>query len=340
MSRAVSAPLILASNQPPAEVPAPRTDFVLLTQTLGDATLLCTSAKGSRAHSDLRQAIMAVRRQSRVSIYVSLSEKIGLPLALLLAARRIETPHVLVAHHLTSPKKRALQSRLPWLQRLTRIVVLSEPQAAYLRDTIGYPETQTTLLPHSVDTDFWCPQGKLSSGEPFVLSVGQERRDYGTLLAAARALPMLRFVVVAGSAWANRKAIGESLPPNVTIRQNLSYTDLRNLYARAALVVLPLEADVRSAAGATALREAMAMEKAVIRTETPGLSGYGRPNEDSYLVPPSNPGALADAIRQLQKFPVDAARLGMEARRTAARHSLEIYVAALAQIVRDAEGER
>jgi hypothetical protein len=46
--------------------------------------------------SDLRQAITAFRQHSRVSVYISLSERIGLPLALLLSLKRMNIPHVLV----------------------------------------------------------------------------------------------------------------------------------------------------------------------------------------------------------------------------------------------------
>ena len=333
-------PLILPSHRPVTELCAPRNDFDLLSQALADAPLLFPPKSG-RA-SDLRQAIAALRRHRRVSVYVSLSEKIGLPLALLLKARRIQTPHVLLAHHLTSAKKRALQARSRWLDGYSRIVVLSEAQAAYLRDEAEYPNQRVALLPDSVDTEFWhLPEIDMSDGERFVLSVGQERRDYHTLFVAARELSSIPFVVVAGSAWTNQNTVREDAPPNVAIRQNLPYVELRDLYARSALVVLPLEASVLYAAGANGLLEGMAMGKTVIVTETPGLSGYAEPDTNACVVPAGAPAALAQAIYGLWKSPEYAARLSVQARpAVATKHSLEAYVAALVGIVRDAEGER
>jgi glycosyltransferase involved in cell wall biosynthesis len=274
-----------------------------------------------------------------VSVYVSLSEKIGLPLAFLLAVKGIRVPHVLVAHHLTSRKKRTLQSRVRWLQRFSRIVVLSEPQAAYLREDAGYPEEHTVTLPDSADTDFWRSDGgKTCEAEPLVLSVGQERRDFSNLFAAARELPLLSFIVVAGSAWTGQRQIRDSLPKNVTVRRGLSYADLRTLYDRASVAVVPLETGVTYAAGANALLEAMAMGKAIVQTETPGLSGYLRQGTNGCIVPAADPIALAGAIQRLQGDADGVLRLGREARRSAEeKHSLADYVGALTRVVREAE---
>ncbi len=341
MTKTSSAPLILPSNHPTSETCAPRADFTLLSQTLHNAPLLYPPRSRSRAVSDLRQAITAYRRHRSVSVYVSLSEKIGLPLALLLKARRIQTPQVLIAHHLTSPKKRALQERQGWLGRFTRIVVLSEPQAGYLRDEARYPEENLFLMRCSVDTDFWNSEGRISDEPPFVLSVGQERRDYQTLFEAARKNPSIPFAVAAESAWGSQTGSVSSPPSNVTIQPHLSYADLRSLYARSALVVVPLEPDTLYAAGATGLLESMAMGKSVVLTETLGLRGYTRPGEDSHSIPAANPEALARAIRQIYQSRDIAARLGDQARRSAeARYALPDYVAALAGVVRDAERER
>jgi glycosyltransferase involved in cell wall biosynthesis len=203
-----------------------------------------------------------------------------------------------------------------------------------------YPEEHSFLVPDSTDTDFWRSRRGLPITDPLVLSVGQERRDYKLLFAAARELLSLPFVVVAGSAWSMQNTVHERLPPNVTVHRGLSYADLRDLYDRASLVVVPLEADVRYAAGANGLLEAMAMSKPVVLTETTGLSGYVQQGKNGCTVPPEDPHALAEAIRRIQDGSGGTAGLGVEARRTAeAKHSLLGYVTALAGIIRDAEKE-
>jgi glycosyltransferase involved in cell wall biosynthesis len=337
-------PLILpSSHHPTAEVCVPRTDFTLLSESLGKASLLFPPKTGDllmrplerRTASDLRQAILAYRRHSSVSVYVSFSEKIGLPLALLLKAGRQKTPHVLVAHHLTSERKTNLQEKAGWLNTFARIVVLSKPQAVYLQEAAKYPESRILLLPDSIDTNFWSPQGnRTSAHEPFVLSVGQERRDYNTLFAAARELPSIPFVIVPGSTWTTQNQRRENLPPNVTLRHDLSYTDLRALYDHAAVVVVPLEANVSYAAGANGLLEAMSMGKPIILSETPGLKDYLQDSAIVHRIPPASPNALVQAIQKLWEIP-------RESRQSVAKvkHSLENYVAALAHLIREVEAE-
>src|SRR5262249_51542537 len=103
--------------------------------------------------------------------------------------------------------------------------------------------------------------------ERLVVSVGLEYRDYETLARAARDVDA-RFVVAAASHW-SRHAFGASdLPPNVE-GCGLDYAALPPLYARAALVVVPLQG-VDNQAGVTTILEAMARGKAVVVTQSLG----------------------------------------------------------------------
>jgi len=339
-------PLLLPSDRRAGEElgPAPRCDYVLLVHALNDAPILFPPASDglvadleARTASDLRQAVLAARRSRSVSVYVSLSERVGLPLALL----RRRTPHVLVAHHLTSAKKRALHARTGWLRRFQKIVVVAEEQASYLRDEAGISADRVVFLPHHVDTDFWRPRTSIANAFPYVLSIGRERRDYATLLQAAEMLAPLPFEIVASSLWSRQGGATDIdiLPPNVTRRGGLSYEELRALYATAAAVVVSLEAGTPYAAGATALLEGMAMGKPVAVTDTPGLRGYVVDGETARIVPSADPAALAAAIRTILADSPVAARLGAQARQAAeSRFSLEAYVAALAAIVRSVAG--
>jgi len=243
-------PLLLASNpsyDPADGVGAPRLDFLELARVVGGEVV--SPARGGlmgRWEEQMaaygRQALIAARRRD-VCVYVSLSERVGIPLSFLLGRRR-RVPHILVAHRLTSEKKRTLQRRTGYLQRFDRIVVLCRQQEAYLRDDEGISSEHIRFVAHHVDTEFWQPSIPAPRNEErLILSVGRERRDYTTLLAAASRLPDVRFVLVASSPWSQQRGLAtDAVPPNVTVRQGLTFCGLRALYEQAAEVVVPLAA--------------------------------------------------------------------------------------------------
>src|SRR5260370_6127363 len=97
-------------------------------------------------------------------------------------------------------------------------------------------------LAYFADERFWraLPGGEAPPARPMICAVGLEFRDYGTLLAAVRDLPVdLR--IGAASSWSHHSAFEGSpdLPPNVHVH-SYAYLSLRQLYAAARLVVVPL----------------------------------------------------------------------------------------------------
>ena len=75
--------------------------------------------------------------------------------------------------------------------------------------------------------------------------------------------------------------------------------------AAADLVVLPVA--TRRSARSSAL-EALALERAVVATAVGGTPDVVRPGETGWLVPPEQPGALADAIVEALLDPGECAR--------------------------------
>ena len=305
-------PLVLSSSPPPnAGADVPRRDVETLADCLAapvlyppggtDRSLFARVER--RTATDWRQAFAALRQRRTVSVYVSLSEKVGIPLALLLPKNRADRPaHVLVAHHLTSANKRVLQAHTGYLSRFDRVVTLCTAQKTYLTNAVGWDNERVTVLIQGVDTRFWSPR-TAPAGE-YLLAVGRERRDYATLAAALRELPETRCVVVAGSPWSRHEAavLPGDAPPNMTFRAGLSHAELRDLYAGASVVVVPVLADTDYAAGANGCLEAMAMGRPVIATTTPGLADYQTGDGSEPLVMPvaaGDPSALAAAIRAL-----------------------------------------
>ncbi len=345
-------PLILPSTPDiPTELPAPRRDFALLADSLGGSLLYpanhdaksLLSRLEKRTATDIRQAFAALKRRRTVSAFVSLSEKVGIPLALLLPKMRGSRPaHVLIGHRFTSSNKRKLHEQTGYLHRFDRIVVLATAQSAYLTREAGYPAHRVAFVYDAVDTTFWSGE-RINGDGGYLLAVGRERRDYATFADALRGMPDTRAVIVASSPWS--RAAGSPLPgeppPNITFRQDLSYMALRDLYAGASLVVVPLETGTDYAAGVNACLEGMAMAKPVLVTATPGLADYqqnGAGEESVATVPVGESGEpLRGAIGSLLTDTVRRKQLARCGRRfVEQRANVESYAAAVARIVREA----
>lgn len=244
------------------------------------------------------------------------------------------TRQVVIAHNLTSRRERVLAERTGWLRRPDCIVVLAKPQERYLRERAGLPADRVCFVHDKVDHRFFVPSPDRGD-DGFVLSVGAEARDYGTLLDALRRL-QAPAVLVPSSQWVSAHGVRE-LPSGVTLRSDLSFAELRELYAAAALVVVSVRPGVQYAAGVNAILEAMAMGKPLVVTRTPGLEGYLDDGETMRTVPAGDPAALATAIDGLRTDPAHGRRLGRSARRVIdAGRNLDTYVADVAACVRAA----
>ncbi len=169
-------------------------------------------------------------------------------------------------------------------------------------------------------------------------------RDYATLVEAVRGLPVRVELAIgnlnlSAAQQRSRRALiesklpAESLPENVAYSLELGPRRLRDLYARARFVVMPLE-DVDFDAGVTAITEAMAMGKAVIVTRARGQVDVIRDGVDGIYVPANDPRALREAVTHLLDNPAEAARLGAAGRAAVLeRHTLDDYCRRVAELV-------
>lgn len=329
----------------------PRKDFFELARAL-DADVIDYAAIESShpwravarvAGMPVAQACVAALRADRYTRILSDGEHIGIPLGALLALRRPRPAHVTLAHLLTSRTKMLALRRLRPLLRIDRVLF----HAVRQRDAaVGLlpAHSRSVLVPYQIDPLFWSPRD--TPAEDLIATAGLEFRDYPTLIAAVRGLPV-QVVIAAGSRWSrHRDGLGDTdLPPNVSVT-TLDYPALRDAYARSRFVVVPLH-DAENQAGVTTLLEAMAMGKAVIVTATRGqrdvvrgrrctASGVtdemiGGPApfgvdsatagaETGLYVPPGDVTALRQAIRYLLEHPDEAAAMGAAGRRLVARY--------------------
>ncbi len=122
-----------------------------------------------------------------------------------------------------------------------------------------------------VDTEFWRPEHVTiaTRSRPLICAVGQELRDYPTFAEAARDLDV-DVVIAAASPWSKRadSSADIDVPTNFTVR-GFDLFELRQVYADAAIVVVPLE-ETDFQAGITTILEAMSMGRAIVCTRTTG----------------------------------------------------------------------
>jgi len=252
---------------------APRLDYRLVASECAGMVVECCPSpaqlSGPKIARLLRslsgnaaRAAALVRSLPPGATIYSTGETWGLPVAIVggRQKRRRGHAHVVYVHRVYSPLWLFLISALRPLLQVDGWICATRHQTDLLRRALGSRHGRVEAISQGVDTCFFDPaQGALRQPWPYILSVGTEMRDYSLLFKAVQHLD-IRLVVKLSSAWMTRGRQQLCTPPsNVTVlREHVSYSELRDLYAGASLVVLALR-DTSQAAGMSTALEAMAM---------------------------------------------------------------------------------
>jgi glycosyltransferase involved in cell wall biosynthesis len=327
----------------------PRTDYVELARAL-NAEVMDMEYLEKRATAIARfmarhvgtppaQVIEAFLRQEQYAHVVARADRLGLPLALLMKLARSESKVVLISVWLSRPKKAIFLRPLRAHTHLNAIVNYGSTQMTIAAERLKVPRDKLYHLPQPVDELFWHPVDTPLGNS--VSAVGWEARDYPTLLAAVRGLPVRTDVAVGTTVFRTQDPQSDlapglrplaTAPPNVRVHEQLNPTDLRTLYARSRFVVVPLQ-DVDFDAGVTCIAEAMAMGKAVVVTRTRGQVDLVEEGETGLYVPPRDARALRKAIKHLLARPDEAARMGRAGRAVAeSRLTLDGWVSRVVEL--------
>ncbi len=150
-----------------------------------------------------------------------------------------------------------------------------------------------------VDIDFW-NQGEAQNDNGYVLSVGNDsNRDFSTLIRAANKLSHHVKILT-------KRKISDDIPANVEMidgswkSEELSDADLRELYRKASIVVVPLK-ETFQPSGQSVVLQAMACGKPVVLTKTRGL--WSTKNLCDWgnivLINPENEDEIVDAVERI-----------------------------------------
>jgi glycosyltransferase involved in cell wall biosynthesis len=294
----------------------------------------------------LAWACYVLRQRYRV-IFTD-GEQVGLPLAGLMKTGSAgpRPRHVMIAHILSVRKKIALLDAFRLYTHIDTIFTYSTYQKEFIQQRWNLMDGRIVFTPFMVDANFFSlveaehagenggmmqglAETPLEGSRPIISAVGLEFRDYDTLLAAVDGLDVT-VVIAAASPWSKRtnSITGKTIPDNITVRKFNQY-DLRQLYAASRFVVVPLY-PVTFQAGVTTILEAMAMQRAVIVTRTPGQTDVVKEGETGLYVAPQSPEDLRKAICYLLAHPEQADRLGKKGRmRVIEEMSLDRYTSRL-----------
>ncbi|NJN16876.1 MAG: glycosyltransferase family 4 protein [Oscillochloris sp.] len=336
--------LVVATNATRPELAAEvrsgrhqRVDYLELAERFGTTHIDYNQIKAHRLLGNVEQLLRMDLRQARYvadharrggyDLVLSLSERVGIPLARMLD-RRIR--HMVIFHHGMSPLKLRMISALGLSRRWDVIAAISQAEAAGMRAALRLDADRVVALHTPVDTDFYQPSAAGSSGrEAWIQSLGLSYRDYPTLIRAMRRLPEIPCQLRVGSSWVMQRSdhAHEVLPANVGLEPFVHPAELRRCYAESRFIIVPIRATTQWSAGCTSVQAAQAMGKPVIATRMPGLSEYLVAGETGLLVDQGDDYAMAAAIEQLWNDPAATVRMGRRAREwVQAHHSLDHWL--------------
>ena len=254
------------------------------------------------------------------------------------AAQRVGIHRVIVSFH---------DFRLGWhriwvcrhLKRhVDRVILLNEAMRQLYQEACGYSDEQIYVLPNAVDVERFSPrprevrlaaQWNLGPDHFVIGSVGGLNRNKGhrfLIEAFSRLLPHLpqaRLLLVGEGRHrrrledlAHRLALGDKVVFAGHQRDTPRWLSLFDVFVQPSVI----ESDP------LAVHEAMAMGLPIVATNRGGLPELLAEGEAGVLVPPGQPGALAEAILELAADPPRARALGEQARRRAVeRYDLRDY---------------
>jgi glycosyltransferase involved in cell wall biosynthesis len=233
----------------------------------------------------------------------------------LVAARLARVPRLLLTHHTPELPRRDNLAGRAWL----RLGWATRPEVIYTSETDRERDGRTSLRTHvielGIDLDRFA-QGRpaLPTDAPLVGNVARlaEQKGQRYLLEAAVEIPDAGFAIVGdGELRADLQSRAQELGLGDRVLFTGARADVPDLLASFDVFAFPSLFEGLC----VAVIEAQAAGVPVVATPVGGIRETVVDGETGLLVPPRDPGALAQAIRRLLDDRDLAARLAAEARR-------------------------
>jgi glycosyltransferase involved in cell wall biosynthesis len=206
--------------------------------------------------------------------------------------------------------------------RVERFVVFSRVEREIYSKTFNVPIERFDFVYWGVQVpSVDAPDQALEAGD-YVAAIGGNARDYWTLIKVAQELSQVRFVLVVRP----ENLAGLELPPNVSAHTNIPFGKAMNILLHSRFLALPLiPGDVPC--GHVTLVAAMQLGKAIVVTNSLGVSDYTRDGENAITVEPGSKCGLVAAIQRLWDDRDLCERLAKNGQRFAADQCTEARIA-------------
>lgn len=191
------------------------------------------------------------------------------------------------------------------------IIYHSTIQYEYYRKHFPLLINKTKFIPFGVDTNYFAPMELPLS--PAILSFGEKKRDYQTLLSAWAQLNMTHIVLNIVGVKSVKNLGVKFLPANVRVFRRMPIDILKKMIAQAMFIIIPLPY-YNYSYGQMSILQSMSMGKLVITTKTPSTVDYINDGEDATLVNPNDTDAMKNKIKQCLEDSSLITRIGQNAR--------------------------
>jgi len=259
---------------------------------------------------DFARAIRVILNKTKYDVIFSVGESSMLFFVLFRQIFHVKLPPLIVWDPaLTTEWKLRYRILKYILPRLNKILVIGQNQVDFVEQHFNCGD-KCEVIPHWIDCDFFDPNkaSYLDNNEPYILTVGNDAgRDYSTLQKAVELVEIKTIF--------KTSLVQENNDPNVLINKEfLSFIELRDLYANAKFVVVPLHNTIH-AGGINGIQEAMAMGLPTIVSRSDGIMDHVVDGITSIIVEPGDVQQLVNAINTLNTNTTLAKEMGENARK-------------------------
>lgn len=286
---------------------------------------------------DLAAIVDQRASRRRADVVLSWNEGVGLPTAI--SRSRREPPSVTGIIWMTEPglPNGLLSLVRTGIRRSAAVFVCSTAQIDRVI-ALGAPPDRVHYVPMGIDNEMFQPHAGDRAESNRVVAFGNDRHRDWRLLAQSMALLKQRVKDVELHVYSQR---APELPPDTGVvhRDHVDVPQIRDAYAKAAVVVIPTKPNLH-VSGVTVALEAMALGRPLVACKTPGMSDYVIDGVTGYLVPPSNPEELRDKVAILLNDSAQSSQMGAAGRELLLRRFTTRHLAArLSAVLRAACGE-
>lgn len=166
------------------------------------------------------------------------------------------------------------ETMLQNLRRLSHAMILYQRDLEFFETYVG--KGKVYFIPYGVDTQFFVPSPTSSDTPKRILFAGHYLRNTVMLsriiLSITEKYPEIKFDLLVPESFRNKEGFNELLNhPSVTWHKNLSDEELRNLYQKSYLLLLPMN----ESGANTAVVESLACGLPIVTTDVGGIRDYG-----------------------------------------------------------------